>query len=70
MGERFEGVLVIVIIVFAIIAAIAQVSLRTQYNEKLLERKLLYQQFLQQTDHRAVFADYRIGETAQKEDKK
>jgi hypothetical protein len=58
--DSFEMILVTIILAFVIIAAAAQVSVRTEYSEKALMRKIQYQQFLQQTDHRGVFADYRI----------
>lgn len=58
--DTFEKIIVIIILAGTIIAAIAQVSVRTEYSEKVLKRKIQYQQFLQQTDHRGVFADYRI----------
>ncbi len=59
--DRFEKVICAIILACAIIAAVGQVSTRTQYSEKMLKHRLQYQQCLQGTDHRAVFADYRTG---------
>jgi|GEM_PF-2049944 len=57
--DRFERILCAIILACAIIAAIGQVSTRTQYNEKALHRKLQLQRFLAGEDHRGVFADRR-----------
>jgi len=57
--DRFETVICAIILACAIIAAIGQVSMRTQYNEKILHRQLQLQRFLAGEDYRAVFADHR-----------
>jgi hypothetical protein len=63
--DRFERIICSIILACVIIAAIGQVSLRTQYNERALHRKLQLQRFLAGEDSRAVFADYRAIGTDQ-----
>lgn len=58
--DDFEMIFVVIVLACAIIVAVAQVNLRTKYNEKALKRQTQYSQFLQQTDHRSVFTDHYI----------
>ncbi|HOE18896.1 MAG TPA: hypothetical protein PLX02_14685 [Syntrophorhabdaceae bacterium] len=57
--DRFERIVCAIILAATIIAAIGQVSTRTQYSEKALRRQLQYQRFLAGEDYRGVFADRR-----------
>lgn len=61
--DRFERILCAIILAATIIAAIGQVSTRTQYNEKALHRKLQFQRFLAGENYRGVFADHRVAKT-------
>jgi len=61
--DRFERILCAIILAATIIAAIGQVSVRTQYNEKALHRTLQFQRFLAGEDYRGVFADHRVAKT-------
>ncbi len=58
--DKFEKAFCIIILSLAIFAAVSQITIKKEHNEMQLKRKIQYQQFLEQKDHHAVFADYRV----------
>jgi len=57
--DRFEKILMVIILAGAFFCAISQVMLNREHSERALHRQLQMQRFLEQKDFQGVFADYR-----------
>jgi len=58
--DRFEKILMVIILAGAFFCAISQVMLNREHSERALHRQLQMQRFLEQKDFQGVFADYRV----------
>ncbi len=58
--DRFERILMVIILAGAFFCAISQVMLNREHSERALHRQLQMQRFLEQKDFQGVFADYRV----------
>jgi cell division protein FtsL len=58
--DRFERILMVIILAGTFFCAISQVMLNKEHSERKLHRQLQMQRFLEQKDFQGVFADYRI----------
>ena len=65
--DRFERILLVVILAGTFFCAISQVMLNREYSERTLHRQLQMQRFLEQKDFQGVFADYRVRKSGRED---